>query len=329
MNSFRQLISVGALVVSFGAASQAHAEGTLAGVDISNTAQVTYNVGPATATATSNTVTVRVAEIVDVRVQRQTAANLGVTPGATQRAIQFRVTNFGNGPETFRLVMDSAVAGDDFNPVPSTPAIYLDLDSSGDVSAGDVPYVAGTNDPNLAPDTFVDVLLVNDIPAAAVDGNVGITRLTADSRTGTGVAGTVFAGQGQGGTDAVIGTSTGIASADGTYRVNAVTLSVVKSQTVLDQFGGSRVVPRSRITYTIVVSATGTGSAVGAVFVDNIPANTTYVPNSLTLNSVALTDGADADAGAFETTPADRVRVALGTVSSAATQTIQFAVTIN
>jgi uncharacterized repeat protein (TIGR01451 family) len=98
---------------------------------------------------------------------------------------------------------------------------------------------------------------------------------------------------------------------------------------VADTFGGNRPLPRATITYSIVVSAAGTGAATGAVFIDDIPASTTYVPNSLTLNSVALTDGADADAGFFETVPNNRVRVVLGNVTSAATQTIQFAVTID
>jgi uncharacterized repeat protein (TIGR01451 family) len=328
--SFRQMVARCAVGLSLLVASfQAQATGTLAGVDINNTAQVTYDVGGTSATATSNTVTVRVAEIIDVRVQRQSPADVSVVPGATQRVIHFRVVNFGNGPETFHLAVDSTVGTDDFNPAPSTPSIYLDLDQSGDLTAGDVAYTPGTNDPVLAADAVVDVLVFNDIPAGVTDNNVGTTRLTADARTGTGAPGTVFAGQGQSGTDAVAGNSGALAFADGTYRVNAVTLSVVKSQSVADTLGGNRPLPRATITYTIVVSATGTGTVTNAVFLDDIPASTTFVANSLTLNGVALSDSADADAGFFESTPVNRVRVVLGTVSSAATQTIRFAVTID
>ena len=75
----------------------------------------------------------------------------------------------------------------------------------------------------------------------------------------------------------------------------------MKSQTVVDQFGGSAPVPGARINYTVVVSATGTGIAATSVFSDNIPANTTYVPGTLRLNSAALSDAADADAGEFST----------------------------
>jgi hypothetical protein len=65
-------------------------------------------------------------------------------------------------------------------------------------------------------------------------------------------------------------------------------------------------------------------------FSDNIPPNTTYVAGSLKLNGTALSDGADADVGAFETTPQNRVHVTLGNLTQAGgTQTIDFAVTIN
>ncbi|HEY6126284.1 MAG TPA: hypothetical protein VIV63_16650, partial [Steroidobacteraceae bacterium] len=103
-----------------------------------------------------------------------------------------------------------------------------------------------------------------------------------------------------------------------------------KSQTVVDQFGGTRPLPTARINYTITVQAVGSGSAANTVFSDNIPANTTYVPGTLRLNSTALSDAAADDAGEFISTPSARMRVTLGTLTQASgTQTIQFAVTIN
>ena len=56
---------------------------------------------------------------------------------------------------------------------------------------------------------------------------------------------------------------------------------------------------RARINYTITVQATGSGSAANTVFSDNIPANTTYVPGTLRLNSALLSDAAADDAGEF------------------------------
>jgi uncharacterized repeat protein (TIGR01451 family) len=228
------------------------------------------------------------------------------------------------------LVLNSVIAGDQFDPVPATPSIYFDTDASGDLSPGDTPYVVGGNDPVLNADAFVTVLVVNDIPAGVVDTNVGFTRLTADSRTGTGVPGTTFAGQGAGGVDAVVGTTGADSEADSSYVVSGVSMTAAKSQAVVDQFGGARPVPGARINYSIVVNVTGSGTATNAVFTDNIPANTTYVPGTLRLNATVLSDGADADAGDYAATPAARVRVALGPLTTASgPQTVTFAVTIN
>jgi uncharacterized repeat protein (TIGR01451 family) len=321
-------LAITALVGGFGA-SRANALGVPAGTAINNTAQVSYTVGAVNATATSNTVSVTVAEILDVVVTLQTPS-VAVSAGDSSQELVYRVTNTGNGPETFRLVMNSVIAGDQFDPTPSATSIYFDTDNSGDLSPGDTPYVVGSNDPALSADGFVTVLVVNDIPGTVVDGNRGFSRLTADARTGTGTPGTAFAGQGVGGTDAVVGTTGADSQATGEYLVAGVTINAVKSQTVVDQFGGNRPVPGARINYTIVVTATGTGTAATSVFSDNIPANTTYVPGSLQLNTTTLSDAADADAGDFATTPAARVRVALGNLNTAAgSKTITFAVTIN
>jgi uncharacterized repeat protein (TIGR01451 family) len=310
-------------------ASRAHAVGVAAGTTINNTAEVTYSVGTVSTTATSNTVSVTVAEILDVVVTAQTPS-VAVTAGATQQELVYRVTNTGNGPETFRLVLNSVIGGDEFDPTPSSPSIYFDTDASGDFSAGDTAYVVGNNDPALAADAFVTVLVVNDIPAGVVDTNRGFARLLADARTGTGAAGTSFAGQGQGGTDAVVGTTGADGDAQAQYLVAGITVNAVKSQAIVDQFGGTRPIPGARIDYTVVVGATGSGSATASVFNDAIPANTTYVPGTLRLNGTLLSDGADADAGVYENAPAPRVRVTLGTLTQASgSQTVTFAVTIN
>ncbi len=229
MQSLRILGAVSALVLAFGFGSnKAHAVGAPAGTVINNTAEVNYTVGTVTTTASSNLVSVTVAEILDVVVTAQTPT-VAVTAGDTQQEVRYRVTNTGNGTETFRLVMNSVIAGDQFDPVAATPSIYFDTDASGDLSPGDTPYVVGSNDPVLSADGFVTVLLVNDIPAGVVDTNVGLTRLTADSRTGTGVPGTTFAGQGVGGVDAVVGTTGADSEADSSYVVSGVSLTAAKT----------------------------------------------------------------------------------------------------
>jgi uncharacterized repeat protein (TIGR01451 family) len=321
-------IGVTALALALGT-NKAHAVGAPAGTPINNTAQVDYTIGTVNTTASSNTVTVTVAEILDVVVTAQTPT-VAVNAGDTQQEVRYRVTNTGNGPETFRLVMTSVIAGDQFDPVPTTPSIYFDTDASGDLSPGDTPYVVGSNDPVLSADGFVTVLVVNNIPSGVVDTNVGLTRLTADSRTGTGTPGTTFAGQGVGGVDAVVGTTGADGEGDSSYVVSGVSLTATKTQTVVDQFGGARPVPGARIDYSVAVNVTGSGTAANSVFADNIPANTTYVPGTLRLNATLLSDSADADAGDYAATPVARVRVTLGNLTTASgPQTVTFSVVIN
>ena len=330
MQSLRFTAVFAAIALALGlSANNAHARGVSAGTAINNTATVDYTVGTVTTTVTSNQSSVVVAEIVDVDVIVQTPT-VAVTPSATQQAMRYRVTNTGNGSETFRLVMSNAITGDQFDPTAASPAIYLDSDASGTYNTGDAQYVVGANDPVLPADGFVTVFVFNDIPATVVDGNAGRSNLTADARTGTGAPGTVFAGQGASGTDAVIGATGGDGVAQGEYVVQGVAITAVKSQTVVDQYGGARPIPGATINYSIAVNATGTGTAAAAVFTDNVPAGTTYVVGTLRLNTTALSDNADADVGAFESSPQPRVRVQLGNLTAASgTQTITFAVTIN
>ncbi|MGH8177562.1 MAG: hypothetical protein ACREV5_14995 [Steroidobacter sp.] len=322
-----RLCAVIAAAASLGASFGADALGTPAGTNIQNAAQVTYTVSGVSTTSSSNTTSVVVVEILDA-VVTIASATVGATPGATQQELVFTLTNTGNGTETFNLAALSAgVAGDNFDPVLSTPAIYFDTDGSGDLSAPDIAYVAGSNDPVLAADAPVRVLVVNNIPAGLADGDRGRSELTARALTGTGAPGTVFT---NGGVDAVAGTTGGGDVLFGEYVIAGLQLTAVKSQTIIDQFGGARALPGARINYQVVVTASGSGTATAATFADPIPTSTTYVAGSLELNNAALTDSGDADAGEFATTPAPEVRVSLGDLSSASgPQTIEFAVTIN
>lgn len=306
------------------------AAGAPAGLQIDNTAQVNYTLGATSVTEPSNTVRIVVAEIVDVVVTLQSPV-VTVSPGATDQVLVYRVTNTGNGAEPIRLTIDSALGGDEFDPLPATPAIYFDTDASGTLTPADTPYTPGANDPALAADAFTTVLVVSSIPTPLPNGNRGFSLLRAAALTGTGAPGTAFAGQGAAGTDAVLGGSGGDGEATGQYRVADLQVGAVKSAVVLDPYGGARPVPGARITYQVVVTPTGSGTATAVVFSDAIPASTTYLPASLRLNGAPLTDdAADADAGSYQTTPARAVRVALGTLTqSSGPQTITFAVTID
>jgi uncharacterized repeat protein (TIGR01451 family) len=308
----------------------AHAAGTLAGTAIENQAEIVFSMDGDVLSRASNVTSLRVAEIVDVDLLLQTPTRL-VVAGDQNQPLYFTLANTGNGQETFSLTALGVLAGDAFDPVLATNALVFDTDGSGDLSAADVPYVPGTNDPSLAPDELIGLMLLADIPAGLLDGAVGFARLGVAAVTGTGVAGTVFAGAGEGGVDAVIGPSEGTRAVVGEYVVGQVGLQLTKSAVISDPSGGARAVPGASITYTIEVTAQGTGTAIGAVVEDPIPDATSYVTGSLRLNGTPLTDTADLDAGELLDTPAaPAVVVRLGDLSPADTaRVIEFEVTIN
>lgn len=307
-------------------ASNAHAAGTLAGTDIVNVAQASYDGPGGTVTVDSNPVTITVDELLDVTVVSGDAGDVATTPSATAQVTTYQVTNTGNGSEAFTLAADTAKTGDDFDT--TFEQIVLDTNDNGVYDAGvDTVYAAGTNDPVLAADESVTVFILSAIPATANDAERAEVELSATAVTGSGTPGTTFAGQGDGGGDAVVG-STGADGADsGFFVVQVADVALVKSATIVDPFGGTEAVPGATITYQIVATTSGSGSLTNLTIADDVPNDTTYVGESITLESAALTDSdADADEGSFDGT---QIAVALGTIASGQTRTITFQVTID
>ncbi len=316
-------------VLMFLPTSLTWADGTAAGTVIDNTALVEFDLGGTRISLNSNTVTVLVDERIDVLVTLL-SPQTQVNAGAADRSLLFSVANTGNGTEAVRFSIDSVLGGDDFDPTPAVPAIYFDTDASGDFSPGDVAYSPGGNEPLLAADESINVLLVNNIPGGVVDGNVGRSELTATALSGAGAPGDVLANQGDGGVDAVIGTSGGAAAIIGEYVVGDVALSIVKSVVVVDPFGGSEAVPGATLSYTITVEVSNNGTAVNSVLTDPVPTNTSFVTSSISLNGGGLTDATDADSGELDVSGVPTVVVRLGDLTQAdGVQTVSFQVTID
>lgn len=316
-------------VLMLALSSAALSAGTPVGTVINNMAQVNFEIAGTPTSQNSNVSSITVQERIDVVVVLQ-SPQVQVAANDTDRALLFTVTNTGNGTETFQLTINSIIGGDDFDPVPSTTPIYFDSDSSGDFSVGDTAYALGVNDPLLAADASVDVLILNDIPGFVVNGQIGRSELTANSATGSGAPGDTFVGQGDAGTDAVLGGTGGTGTDTGEYIVGDVQINILKSVSVLNQFGGTEPIPGATLTYTVTVEVTNSGTATNATFNDPIPADTTYVPGSITLNTLALTDVIDLDAGELDTSGAPTVVVRPGNLTQAdGVQTVVFQVTID
>lgn len=305
-------------------ATSAHATGVEAGTLIENTAVATYDAGNGPETIDSNTVVLRVDELLDVAV---TSLNAGpiATDGGTV-VLTYSVTNTGNGPEAFTLTANPAVGGNDFDP--TVDGIAIDTNGNGVYDPGVDEILTGPETTEiLAADETLTVFILLSVPPAAVDTDEAQVDLLAEAVTGTGTPGTTFAGEGEGGGDAVVGLDGADDNALGAIIVGIVTVDLVKSATVLDPFGGTTLVPGSIITYTIRADVTGTGDVSDLLITDAIPADTTYVLTSLTLDSNPLTDAADADAG--EASDAAGVSVDLGTVSGGTSHSITFDVSVD
>jgi len=311
-------------------ASPAHAAGTVAGTDITNKATATFDLpGGGTSSIDSNIVTLRVDELLDVSVASADPGDVSTSPSATNQVLKYTVTNAGNGSEAFKLTTIDTSGGDDFNP--TVTSIVIDSNGNNAYDAGvDTVYVLGADTPVLAPDESLTVFVLSTIPAAPANGDRGRVDLTAAAATGTGSPGTTFAGAGQGGGDAIVGATGADGQDDGYYVISAATLSLVKSATVVDPFNGTAQIPGSTITYTLVASASGSGSVANVVVNDNIPTGTTYQTGTITLDGNAQTDANDGtDDSQYVSTGTAHVSVGLGSLAASSSHTITFKVKID
>jgi uncharacterized repeat protein (TIGR01451 family) len=306
--------------------------GTPAGTAITNNATVSYAIGVASFTETSNTTSSIVGEILDVAVAWQDIAPVAVGTGAGAQALTFQITNTGNGTEVFQLGLQNALSGNDFDPQPVGAGLYLDSNGNGQYDPGTDPvYSPGVNDPDLLPDTSQTVFILCDIPIGLAGGDSGSSRLSALAVSGgSGLPGTLHPNAGDNGTDALDGSSGGKADATGTYVVSDVSVALVKSSTVIDPSGGTQPVTGATLSYTIMVTVTGSGTAQNLVITDPIPISTHYSPNTLRLDTNGLTDTADGDAGDVAATTPGAVSVYLGNVvAGSPTRIIEFEVIID
>ena len=325
------LAAVTALTVPF-----VFAAGTPANTPISNAVTLTYFLdGQPAAPITVAAPTLYVAEVINVVLLWQDATALAVNSPDTARVLTFLLTNTGNGLEAFGLVRNNVIAGGQFDPLSTSGgALYLESGLQAGFQASgpnaDIAYLAGSNDPVLAADASRAVYVVSSIPAALAHGALGSLGMTASASTPGApgaLPGTSLAGLGQGGLDAMVGGSRAQSSAIGSYIAAGVSLRLLKTVALVrDPLGGSLVMPGSQLNYHVVLTLTGTGVAENLSFTDPLPANTTYVPASITVDGAARSDASDADNAGFA---AGEVRVLFGNTPAPATRIVEFKVTVN
>jgi uncharacterized repeat protein (TIGR01451 family) len=306
----------------------ASAAGTAAGTTIANTATISYSMGsdptPLTALASDS---FEVQEIINIAAVWQDAGELPVDSPHTDAMLTFLVTNTGNGPEDIRLLPNTTVSGDDFNPV--APILWVETNSIAGLQADDTPYAAPVL---LNADQAIIVYLLCDIPGGRSQGEAGQVQLVAEALTPGAAgqpAGTMLTNAGLNNVHAVVGLTNADGLASGIYRVSTLAVRLTKSiQGIADTHGGNRPEHNATIRYRIQVDVEGDGTAQSLSITDAVPPEMTYVSGSILLDGVARTDAPDGDNAEFNTA-ASIVTVNLGDIAAPAAFIIEFDATIN
>ena len=138
--------------------------------------------------------------------------------------------------------------------------LFEDVDGDGVLDAGD-PSLPGTV--SLAVDEVLPLLAAVTYPESAPDGLVDDVTVTATSLSDSAV----------------------VASALDRATIVAPRLEVAKTAAPEDSapVGGA-------VTYNVVVSNSGAATATAAILTDQVPAGTTYVPGSTTVDGLAVAD---------------------------------------
>ena len=218
---------------------------TPAGQVISNQAQVDYKDanGNSFPTKYSNTVTTTVSQVAGVDV----SPNLGNKNAVKNTSAWYNVTitNTGNGTDTFDLDLTG-------NPSAWTVHIYLDEDQDGVWDPSETTVVSDTGALTMGGNFYA--IAVVDVPDTAIDGDIHTLTFTATSQFNPAVS------------DSGVYTTT----------VESSTMSIQK---YVDPTTDPQ--PGDTLTYCVRVTMAGSAQATDVVGVDEIPTNTTYVPNSM------------------------------------------------
>ncbi len=262
---------------------------------------------------------------------------INVFPGQAGVSSAFLLTNAGNGPDTAQLTVDNNLVGsDDYDP--SFVAIWLDDGDGIFQGAGtDMPYVPGSNDPQLASGESIVVFVQNDIPTGLSDADEGESELTAVSILQSDPldpVGTAYIGQGVDGVNAIVGQTQATASDVCVHRSLAILVTLQKTSEILPEFNTDTVlpgevmtdpIPGAVITYTLTATATGMGTAEEVIISDPIPGGLVYAPGNLKLDATVLTEAVDGDAGEFN---AGQIMVRLPDMADGESYTVTFNATI-
>jgi uncharacterized repeat protein (TIGR01451 family) len=327
---------------SVGAFQSALAVGTASGTTISNQATVDYSVAGVNQTQiTSAAATFVVDSRIDLSVSEVSTNATQTNPGQNNVLTSFRVSNTGNSTQGYQLSVTNEASGATLfgqtdNQEVNNLRIAVDANGNGTYDAG---TDTATNINSLITDAdgeSVVVFVLADIPVAATNNqyaNVRLQAIAAVPGTNGATPATQTAGADNPAVVDIVFADTArdaTESAADQYWIRSAALTITKTAAVIsDPFNGTgtarKAIPGAVIEYTIVVTNNSTTTAADAVTVtDAIPANTAFVPGSITLNGGPLPDTN------YIVGPPARVVVSSGVVAAnGGTATVTFRVTIN
>lgn len=232
-----------------------------AAVTITNTAKVIYTHGDDTSELLSNTVSTSVLPLVDVSNREIEVLEGRIDGGADGLLYSFKVSNPGNGRDTFDLLADFTNISD------RIAGIWLDVDADGRLSAGDSRISSSSI--TLAAGQAVRILVTAAVPG---DMELRATSLNTDP-------------------NAIIAhrSATAHIAANRSRQPVESRASLEKTQ-VIDTVGATRPGPGTLITYSLAARLPAGLEASDIQVTDTIPAGTSYVPGSLTLDGAVLSD---------------------------------------
>ncbi len=344
------------VALAIAGATPAFAAGTIAGVDISNSATVAYTVGTtAQAPITSAANIVKVDRRVNLVVTEfAPIATTNVAAGQAVAVTTFQVQNLTNDVIDIGLAVTQQAGGaavhtgtDNFDV--TGPQLFVDTNGNNVYDAGTDTLVTYLDE--LAADATRTVFVVAAIPAGQANGSVAGVTLTGTAQVGgtAGSAGAVIANFTGANTaavenvladDALNGNTAGDGKsfARDDYTVQTAVLAISKqSRLVSDPINGTtnpKAIPGAVIEYCIVVTNSGTAPATSVNITDGLDLtkltyDATYgIFQSGTYTGTAPTGTCNLDGTAGGSYAAGTVSGTLGTLNASTTRSIYFRATI-
>lgn len=356
------------------AQAQTAAQQTTAGTTVSNTASVTYTVNGTAQTTNSTTASFVVDRKVGFTTVTDQTGFTQVDLGEQNAVTRFKVTNTTNGIQDFILDPDQTnisvgilPGADDFDV--QNLRVFVDANGNG---VYDVNVDTATFIDELAPDASATVFIVGNVPntagatlafdslhvtvaAGGAAGTQGAVLVPTDLNIGNAddTVDIVFADDDSDGTLYLGDTArNGQGRAYSGYQIGTtnVALTVDKSARIIADgvnIANFKAIPGATVEYCLRVSnGTLATPASDVVLTDAIPANTTYIPGTLSMGApgvlgVACTLlGSNEDDDADDTTETDgltanfdaannRVRARIVTVPGSGAVAASFQVRIN